>query len=124
MKRRRAPSVRCVSGRRDLGLAQGQFTGTITRCNSRHRSRRARVASTNCQPNCRTARTDPPARRPQCPRTRRAALDCAGSRQCRHCHRLGIGIKTVKTHVSHLLHKLDVSDRTQAAVRALKDGLV
>lgn len=38
--------------------------------------------------------------------------------------RLGIGIKTVKTHVSHLLHKLDVSDRTQAAVRALKDGLV
>lgn len=38
--------------------------------------------------------------------------------------RLGIGIKTVKTHVSHLLLKLDVSDRTQAAVRALKEGLV
>ena len=38
--------------------------------------------------------------------------------------RLGIGIKTVKTHVSHLLLKLDVNDRTQAAVRALKEGLV
>jgi NarL family two-component system response regulator LiaR len=38
--------------------------------------------------------------------------------------KLGIGIKTVKTHVSHLLLKLDVDDRTQAAVRALKDGLV
>ena len=38
--------------------------------------------------------------------------------------RLGIGIKTVKTHVSHLLLKLDVDDRTQAAVRALREGLV
>ena len=38
--------------------------------------------------------------------------------------RLGIGIKTVKTHVSHLLLKLDVNDRTQAEVRALKEGLV
>lgn len=37
--------------------------------------------------------------------------------------RLGIGIKTVKTHVSHLLLKLDVDDRTQAAVRALREGL-
>jgi DNA-binding NarL/FixJ family response regulator len=38
--------------------------------------------------------------------------------------RLGISIKTVKTHVSNLLLKLDVDDRTQAAVRALRDGLV
>lgn len=38
--------------------------------------------------------------------------------------RLGIGVKTVKTHVSHLLLKLDVDDRTQAAVRALREGLV
>jgi NarL family two-component system response regulator LiaR len=38
--------------------------------------------------------------------------------------RLGIGIKTVKTHVSHLLLKLDVDDRTQAAVRALRESLV
>ncbi|PJN55786.1 Transcriptional regulatory protein LiaR [Paenibacillus sp. GM2FR] len=32
--------------------------------------------------------------------------------------------KTVKTHVSHLLDKLGVSDRTQAAIYALKHGIV
>lgn len=37
--------------------------------------------------------------------------------------RLGIGEKTVKTHVSNVLGKLDVSDRTQAAVYAWKSGL-
>lgn len=31
--------------------------------------------------------------------------------------------KTVKTHVSHVLHKLRLSDRTQAAIYALKYGL-
>ena len=36
--------------------------------------------------------------------------------------RLGIGEKTVKTHVSNVLGKLDVSDRTQAAVFAWKSG--
>jgi NarL family two-component system response regulator LiaR len=37
--------------------------------------------------------------------------------------RLGIGEKTVKTHVSNVLAKLDVTDRTQAAVFAWKAGL-
>jgi two-component system, NarL family, response regulator LiaR len=37
--------------------------------------------------------------------------------------RLGIGEKTVKTHVSNVLGKLNVSDRTQAAVYAWKSGL-
>lgn len=37
--------------------------------------------------------------------------------------RLGIGEKTVKTHVSNVLGKLDVNDRTQAAVYAWKSGL-
>ncbi|MFE0554366.1 response regulator [Paenibacillus sp. NPDC058910] len=32
--------------------------------------------------------------------------------------------KTVKTHVSHLLDKLGVADRTQAAIYALKHGMV
>ena len=31
--------------------------------------------------------------------------------------------KTVKTHVSHILAKLDVTDRTQAAVLAVREGL-
>jgi DNA-binding NarL/FixJ family response regulator len=37
--------------------------------------------------------------------------------------KLHIGIGTVKTHVRHILGKLSVSDRTQAAVRALRLGL-
>lgn len=38
--------------------------------------------------------------------------------------RLGIGEATVKTHVGNLLAKLEVSDRTQAAVFAWRHGLV
>jgi two-component system, NarL family, response regulator LiaR len=37
---------------------------------------------------------------------------------------LGISEKTVKTHVGHLLAKLGVSDRTQAALMAVRQGLV
>lgn len=37
--------------------------------------------------------------------------------------RLGIGEKTVKTHVSNVLSKLGVTDRTQAAVYAWKSGM-
>jgi len=37
-----------------------------------------------------------------------------------HCH---ITEKTVKTHVSHLLSKLGLADRTQAAIYAVKKGL-
>jgi two-component system, NarL family, response regulator LiaR len=37
---------------------------------------------------------------------------------------LGISEKTVKTHVGHLLEKLGVSDRTQAAMLAVREGLV
>ncbi|OWA34802.1 DNA-binding response regulator [Saccharibacillus sp. O16] len=36
---------------------------------------------------------------------------------------LVIGIKTVKFHVTNLLSKLDVEDRTQAAIYAYKNGL-
>ncbi|WP_026690225.1 response regulator [Alteribacter aurantiacus] len=38
--------------------------------------------------------------------------------------RLHIGIKTVKTHVSHILTKLELDDRTQAAIYANKHSLV
>ena len=37
---------------------------------------------------------------------------------------LGIAEKTVKTHVGHLLAKLGVTDRTQAALHAVRTGLV
>ncbi len=37
---------------------------------------------------------------------------------------LGVSEKTVKTHVSHLLAKLGVRDRTQAAVHALRAGII
>lgn len=37
---------------------------------------------------------------------------------------LFIGIKTVKTHVSNILSKLQVQDRTQAAVYANRNGLM
>lgn len=36
---------------------------------------------------------------------------------------LGIAEKTVKTHVGHLLAKLDVPDRTQAALFAVREGI-
>jgi two-component system, NarL family, response regulator LiaR len=37
---------------------------------------------------------------------------------------LGIAEKTVKTHVGHLLAKLGVADRTQAALLAVRSGVV
>jgi DNA-binding NarL/FixJ family response regulator len=37
---------------------------------------------------------------------------------------LSIGVTTVKTHVKHILQKLNVTDRTQAALVALRHGLV
>lgn len=38
--------------------------------------------------------------------------------------RLVLSAETVKTHMRHLMEKLAVSDRTQAAVKALRSGLV
>ena len=37
---------------------------------------------------------------------------------------LWIGEATVKTHVSHVLHKLETTDRTQAVLHAIQAGLV
>ncbi len=37
---------------------------------------------------------------------------------------LSISVETVKEHVQHLLRKMDVADRTQAAVWAVRKGLV
>jgi DNA-binding NarL/FixJ family response regulator len=37
---------------------------------------------------------------------------------------LGISVETVKEHVQNILRKIDATDRTQAAVWAVKQGLV
>jgi len=37
---------------------------------------------------------------------------------------LGVSEKTVKTHVGHVLAKLGVTDRTQAALHAVREGLL
>jgi DNA-binding NarL/FixJ family response regulator len=38
--------------------------------------------------------------------------------------RLTVSVSTIKIHVEHILAKLGVSDRTQAAVRAIELGLL
>jgi len=38
--------------------------------------------------------------------------------------RLFVSVETVKTHMRHIMDKLKVSDRTQAAVKAMREGLV
>jgi NarL family two-component system response regulator LiaR len=52
------------------------------------------------------------------------ALIARGQSNKRIALELGISEKTVKTHVGHLLAKLGVSDRTQAALMAVEEGLV
>ena len=51
------------------------------------------------------------------------SLIAAGLNNRQIADRLVISEKTVKTHVSSILGKLHVEDRTQAAVYALRHGL-
>ena len=51
------------------------------------------------------------------------ALIARGYSNKRIARELGIAEKTVKTHVGHVLAKLGVTDRTQAAVHAVRMGL-
>jgi two-component system, NarL family, response regulator LiaR len=52
------------------------------------------------------------------------ALIAAGRSNKRIALELDIAEKTVKTHVGHVLAKLGVADRTQAALLAVRSGLV
>jgi DNA-binding NarL/FixJ family response regulator len=67
------------------------------------------------------------ATRPEAELTRRERevleLIAAGRSNKRIALELGIAEKTVKTHVGHLLAKLGVADRTQAALLAVRRGL-
>lgn len=51
-------------------------------------------------------------------------LIVAGQNNAAIAENLHISLGTVKTHVRNILHKLCADDRTQAAVRALRSGLV
>ena len=67
-----------------------------------------------------SAGTTPP---PLTPRERDVlALICRGFANKRIALELGLSEKTVKAHVGHILAKLDVSDRTQAALLATRNG--
>ncbi|NJL87348.1 MAG: response regulator transcription factor [Leptolyngbyaceae cyanobacterium SM1_1_3] len=63
-----------------------------------------------------------------CPLTERELeildLIVAGHSNAEIAEKLYVTVGTVKTHVRNILNKLCVSDRTQAAVRALRSGLV
>jgi DNA-binding NarL/FixJ family response regulator len=52
------------------------------------------------------------------------ALIAQGRSNKRIALELGISEKTVKTHVGHMLAKLGVADRTQAALLAVRQGLL
>ncbi len=49
---------------------------------------------------------------------------CKGSTNRQIAELLGISYETVKEHVQHLLHKIGVEDRTQAAVWAVRRGMI
>jgi len=51
------------------------------------------------------------------------ALLVEGLSNQKMAERLIISSETVKTHMRHIMEKLAVTDRTQAAVKALRDGL-
>ncbi|MEJ3743834.1 response regulator transcription factor [Actinomycetes bacterium KLBMP 9797] len=69
---------------------------------------------------------DAPARTPALTaREREVLVEVARGRSNREIARaLALSEKTVKTHVSAILNKLDVHDRTQAALYAVRAGLV
>jgi len=52
------------------------------------------------------------------------ALVSKGLSNQRIAEELKISAETVKTHIRHIMKKLVVNDRTQAAVKGLKRGLI
>ena len=85
----------------------------------------ARVLEEVAQSAPRPPATAPPADTPLTPREREVlALLARGLANKAIAHELGIAEKTAKIHVSRILHKLRVADRTQAALHAVREGLI
>lgn len=55
--------------------------------------------------------------------TKVLALLCEGNSNQEIAKKLNISVNTTKVHVCSILQKLSVDDRTQAAVKALKEGI-
>jgi DNA-binding NarL/FixJ family response regulator len=51
-------------------------------------------------------------------------LVAQGKTNAEVAHDLLVSVATVKTHIEHIIAKLEVSDRTQAAVRAVELGIL
>jgi NarL family two-component system response regulator LiaR len=68
----------------------------------------------------------PPGRRPPLTQREQQVLELIARGQSNKRIAMGLGIseKTVKAHVGQVLAKLDVADRTQAALLAVREGLV
>ncbi len=89
-----------------------------------HRSDRRRPARLDALPGAHAPASEPGGHR--LTRREREVLEliAGGRSNKRIALELGISEKTVKTHVGHVLEKLGVADRTQAALLAVRDGLV
>jgi NarL family two-component system response regulator LiaR len=85
----------------------------------------SRVLEEVAQSAPRPTATATPADTPLTPREREVlALLARGLANKAIAHELGIAEKTAKIHVSRILHKLGVADRTQAALHAVREGLM
>ena len=125
---RRRQAAPGTSRRRRGVPAQERAAGGARPGGSRRARRRGRPRSRCRRPPRRDARSggsdDQPLDR-LTPREREVLILIArGFPNKRIARELGLAEKTVKTHVGHVLAKLGVSDRTQAAVIAVRAGLV